>query len=371
MNRRRAQLLLLVLACGCQVREPAAALYQPKEKQARIAAPADPIEKAPADRRFSVFAAGDVMMGKIAQSTIRDRGLDYPFAGVRDVIEKSDIAFANLEAPISSRGREKIKKMYRLRVHPAQARAITHSGIDVVSLANNHMMDFDVQALSDTIKHLDAWGIAHSGAGLDLEEARTPARFEVGGTEVVLLAYCAWSPAPIHARTDRPGVAPLEREVVLEDVRQHARDDNVVLVSLHWGVQHTDHATRGQVNLAHDIIDAGASAILGHHPHRPQEVEIYKRRPIIYSLGNFLFGFYNKIYRNNIAVVIEFDGPRATGVRILPVAGKNGQIRFQPRLLTGKKGLAVLRHVERISNRFGTRMTIEGGEARLQLLEGR
>jgi poly-gamma-glutamate synthesis protein (capsule biosynthesis protein) len=317
--------------------------------------------------RFSVIAVGDVMMGKIAQSFIHEQGLDYPFARVRNELSKHDIAFANLEAPISSRGREKVKKMYRLRVNPAAARALVPSGLDVVSLANNHMMDFGETALADTVKHLDSWRIKHAGGGADLEEAREPARFVAAGTEVVFLAYCAWYPAPIHARKDRAGVAPLDRDLILEDIRKHKREDNVVLVSLHWGVQHTDRATRGQVRLAHDIIDTGADAILGHHPHRPQEVEIYNGGPIAYSLGNFLFGYYNKIYRNNIALVLEFEGSSLASARILPIAGKNGRIRFQPHVLTGGEGLAVLKHVARISKRFGTDFTAVDGAAEIDL----
>lgn len=398
MMRHVSILLIALVSGGCRVHDPARASAPPvdlppaapgervvqEEMTPKSPSTGSPSTGSPTagsreriaqeargeEQRFSVFAAGDVMMGKIAQSFIRYRGLDYPFAGIREEIEKHDIAFANLEAPISSRGREKVKKMYRLRVSPAEARALTRSGFDVVSLANNHMMDFGETALSDTIKHLDTWGIAHAGGGADLGKAREPARFDIHGTEVVFLAYCAWYPAPIHAREARAGVAPLDRDRILEDVRAHKRDDNVVLVSLHWGVQHTDHATRGQVSLAHDIIDAGADAILGHHPHRPQEVEIYDGKPIAYSLGNFLFGYYNKIYRHNIALVLDFEGSSLTGGRVLPIAGKNGRIQFQPHVLTGGEGLSVLKHVARLSNRFGTHLAAGAGSAEIDLATG-
>jgi poly-gamma-glutamate capsule biosynthesis protein CapA/YwtB (metallophosphatase superfamily) len=283
------------------------------------------------------------------------------------VLEAHDVAFANLEAPISDRGTERTGKAYRLRVDPAHARALTRSGLDVVSLANNHMMDFGDAALGDTIERLDAWGIAHAGAGADLGTARAPARLEASGTEIVVLAYCAWAPAPIHAREARPGVAPMLRDVVLEDVRAYKREDNVVLVSLHWGIQHTDRATRGQRRLAREIIDAGADAILGHHPHRPQEVEVHRGRPIAYSLGNFVFGYYNKLYRDNVALVLEFEGARLAAARILPVAGRNGRIRFQPSFLEGEEGLGVLGRLSALSARLGTRLQVEDGSAAVDL----
>jgi poly-gamma-glutamate synthesis protein (capsule biosynthesis protein) len=360
-------LLLAASLAGCQVRETGAAPPRP----AAEGVPATPAPEPPASRRFSLIAVGDVWLGKFAQSYIREHGLDYPFGAVHDELDAHDIAFANLEGPITSRGKEKLKKQFRLRVDPPQARALTRSSIDVVSLANNHMMDFGETGLGDTIKHLDAWNIRHAGAGEDLESSHAPTVLEAGGTEVVFLAYCAWYPAPIHARESRPGVSPLDREVVLEDVRRYKRDDNLVLVSLHWGVQHTDRATGGQVNLAHDIIDAGADAILGHHPHRPQEVEVYRGKPVVYSLGNFVFGYYNKIYRHNIAVVIEYDGTEPTAARILPVAGKNGTIRFRPHFLDGKRGLSVLGNVARLSKRFHTVMDVSSTAAEIDLGTGR
>ncbi len=369
--RTRSLLLVVLAAWGCQVRDTGASPALPRERDAAAASEGAPVAEPPASRRFSVIAVGDVMLGKIAQSAIRDQGLDYPFGGVRDVLDAHDIAFANLEAPITSRGKEKVKKQYRLRVDPAQARALTRSSIDVVSLANNHMMDFGETGLSDTLKHLDAWDIRHAGAGSDLERSQAPAVLEAKGTPVILLAYCAWSPAPIHAREDRPGVSPLDRERIIEDVRTHKRDDNIVLVSMHWGVQHTDRATSGQVSLAHAVIDAGADAILGHHAHRPQEVEVYRGKPIVYSLGNFVFGYYNKIYRHNIALVLEYDGTEPSAARILPVAGKNGSIRFRPIFLEGKTGLAVLGNVASLSKRFGTTFDVTPTAAEIDLGTGR
>ncbi len=371
MRRLCLHVLAALLAWGCQVRDPGAAPSLPHDESVATTSAGAPDPQPPASRRLSLIAVGDVMLGKIAQSHIRDNGLDYPFGGVREVLDAHDIAFANLEAPITSRGEEKVKKQYRLRVDPRQARALTRSSIDVVSLANNHMMDFGETGLSDTIKHLDAWSIRHAGAGSDLERSQAPAVLEAAGTPVVALAYCAWYPAPIHARQDRPGVSPLDRELILEDVRTHKRDGNLVLVSMHWGVQHTDRATSGQVDLAHDIIDAGADAILGHHPHRPQEVEVYHGKPIVYSLGNFVFGYYNKIYRHNIALVLEYDGTEPLAARILPVAGKNGSIKFRPYFLEGKTGLAVLGNVASLSKRFGTTLDITPTAAEIDLGTGR
>lgn len=317
---------------------------------------------------FSVIAVGDVMMDKHARHHIHEHGIEYPFAGVEQELSAHDIAFANLEAPISARGAEQKKwKKFHFRVHPDHARALTLSGIDVVSLANNHMMDFGEEALLDTVRALDGWGIRHAGAGGNVEAARAPVRMDVKGTEVIFLSYCAFQPSFMHALDERPGVAPADEEAIIEDVKTFKTPENVVLVSLHWGVQHTDRATAGQRALARRILDAGADSILGHHPHRPQDVEVYHGKIIAYSLGNFLFGYYNPIYRNNIALVLEFRGNHLTGTRILPVDGRNGRIRFQPRFMKGGGARKVLTHVMGLSAGNGTQMRIEGDEAILDL----
>jgi len=361
---RLCHLLAALAAAGCAVEESAAAPERPVKRDPEPAAAQAPA----APGRFTIIAVGDVMLGGHAESLIRKNGLDYPFSKVKPGIESHAIAFGNLEAPISARGKEKPWKRFSLRVRPSEGRAIARSGIDAVTLANNHMMDFGAAALSDTVKHLDEWGIVHAGAGTDIGQARAPARFDVEGTEVDILAYCAWSPSPMHAGEDRPGVAPLEREVILEDVRAHAGRGAVVIVSLHWGVQHTDRAAAGQVELAREIVEAGASAVIGHHPHRPQEIEVHAGRPIAYSLGNFVFGHMNSLYRDNIALVLEFEGGRLVLASILPVAGHNGATRFQPWFLTGGDASEVIDHVSRLSRRFGTAIS---GQGDIDLRDGR
>ncbi len=317
---------------------------------------------------FTVIAVGDVMMGKLAQPHIAEHGLDYPFAGVKELFESHDIAIANLEAPITDRQEEDQKwKRYHFKVDTANAEALTRSGIDVVSLANNHAMDYGEKGLLDTVMALDGWNIRHAGAGGDLDTARAPVRMQAGGTEVVILAYCDFEPSRMHALDDRPGVAQLDPVMVVEDVKAAKTPDNVVLVLAHWGVQHTDRATAGQVEVAHEILDAGADVIIGHHPHRPQEIEVRDGKLVAYSLGNFLFGYFNPKYRNNIALVLEFREARLVGARLLPIDGKNARIHFSPRLLTGRWATSTLGHVARISSRFGTSMRIHGDEATIDL----
>jgi poly-gamma-glutamate synthesis protein (capsule biosynthesis protein) len=229
------------------------------------------------------------------------------------------------------------------------------------------MMDYGDMALLDTVKALDGWAIRHAGAGGNIEAARAPARVQIGSTDVIVLAYCAFGPSPMHATDDGPGVALLDTEQIRADLAVHKKDDNVVLVSLHWGVQHTDHATQHQRKLAREILDAGADAIIGHHPHRPQGLEVHDGKVIAYSVGNFLFGYYNPVYTNNIALVLEFEGSKIVGARVLPVDGKNARIRFRPKFMTGKKGLDVLEHVGKLSERFGTMMTVESDAASIDL----
>jgi poly-gamma-glutamate synthesis protein (capsule biosynthesis protein) len=269
---------------------------------------------------------------------------------------------------ISDRGEIRSrKKKYHFRVEPGPGAAMQGSGIDVVSLANNHVMDYGDEALADTIRLLDGWGILHAGAGSDIASARSPARAVAKGTKVAFLAYCAWAPSPMHAREDRPGVAPLDIDAIAEDVRKAKEDGAVVLVSLHWGRQHEDRSRPGQSAAARAIIDAGADAILGHHPHRPQEVEVHRGRPIVFSLGNLIFGYRNKLYRDNVALVLGFDGTALVTARLVPLAGRNGMIRFRPFPLDGPRGMAALTRIAGLSKRYGTHLEVSPSTAEIGL----
>ncbi len=288
-----------------------------------------------------------------------EQGRGYPFEKVKTELEQYDFVFSNLETPITDDGKMLAEKPYIFALDPDYASVLNTVKLDAVSIANNHIMDYGRTGLENTLQWLDKYGIARAGAGRNLEEARKPAIFRAGTTDIIILAYNERPPAEFDAGARTPGAAPLDMHVLKEDIRRHRTSTNLVLVSLHWGIEQTLYPRSYQVRLARAIIDAGADAIIGHHPHWPQGIEIYRSKPIFYSLGNFINGFYNLVEKNNFFAVLHCKGNNIHRLEIIPIAGKNTAIDFQPYILTGKEATAQLRLIRYISSHFKTEMTIK------------
>ena len=208
---------------------------------------------------------------------------------VREYLEGADLALANFENPVVEDAiwhPDEPTFTGDLRLLPILNRA----GIDGVTLANNHILDAGVPGLEETLGHLENAGISHAGAGMDLSAAREPMIFDVGGTRVGVLSYqnvpsyeWAW------ATENFPGTAPLQENVMREDIRRLRPAVDLVVVMPHWGAEYLATPEPGQVELAHAAIDAGADLIVGNHAHWPKGIEMYGGKPIFYGTGNFLF----------------------------------------------------------------------------------
>jgi poly-gamma-glutamate capsule biosynthesis protein CapA/YwtB (metallophosphatase superfamily) len=196
---------------------------------------------------------------------------------------------ANLEAPLTLRDRVYPGKA-SLRADPRWAALLKQAGVVAVSLGNNHIMDSGAQGLEDTCQALDDAGIAYTGAGRDLASARTPVILNAGALRVGLLSYNAVPvKAPIYAAKISPGVVKADRRLIAQDVAALRSGADFVIVALHWGLERYRLPTSEQRELARAVIGCGADAIVGHHPHILQGTEWVAERPVLYSLGNFLF----------------------------------------------------------------------------------
>ena len=236
----------------------------------------------------TLAAVGDVMLDRGIGKRITKYGIEWPFKHVRDTLRSADLAFCNLECPLTSRG-IKVTKPICFKADPANVECLTDAGFDIVSLANNHSMDCSRPGLIETMHYLDKTGIAYTGAGGTPSDAALPIIVSVKGIRVAFLARNAWLPEGAWFRPDAPNSAYLDTETIESEVRDAAGQADVVIVSLHWGIEYRTHPQPAQVELAHKLIDAGADLILGHHPHVLQPVEKYHGGVIAYSLGNFLF----------------------------------------------------------------------------------
>ncbi|HOT47346.1 MAG TPA: CapA family protein [Spirochaetota bacterium] len=308
--------------------------------------------------RFSVLFAGDILLANEAERYIETNGNDYPFYKIKNELLKYDFIIANLETPITERGMPVNSKPYTFRINHDTAECLNDLKLDAVSIANNHLMDYGPEGMKDTLAHLKKINIRHAGGGDTLDEARRPVRLSYDGTDIIILAYNERPPAAFSASAQSAGIATLDIPLIKEDIETHRRNNNIVIVSLHWGIEHTIVPQTYQIALAHAIIDYGADAIIGHHPHWPQGIELYRGKPIVYSLGNFINGYINKIEHDNIAVVLYYNENILENIKILPVAGRNRQILFQPYILKGSKASALMELIKSLSREMKTEITI-------------
>ncbi|MCI0572504.1 MAG: CapA family protein [Myxococcaceae bacterium] len=302
---RRLLLPLLVLAaCAPRVPEtrPPAVAAPPPPQAPSVAPP-------PEARPFTLLAGGDVTLGyhyeeyfddQVARGATREEMAAYGFKELRPVADGADLFLVNLECPFTDRG-EKVPKNFNFRARPELVSALLAGGVDAVSLANNHLLDYGVVGLMDTLATLDAARIPHFGAGRNLAEARRPAIVTVNGTRVALLGYYFLGtrniePPEVIATDTTPGVAghawdveAMER-MVREDVTAARAVADVVIPFFHWGIEGNGEPEPYQVRLGRAAVEAGASAVLGSHPHVLQGMELHQGAPIVYSLGNLVFG---------------------------------------------------------------------------------
>ena len=212
--------------------------------------------------------------------------------GYRSLIGESDYFAANQEFPFSSRGQQAPDKQYTFRLPESRVSLMNEIGVDLVTLANNHALDFGTDALLDTVSTLDQAGILHVGAGADSEAARQPAIVDVNGVRVGFIGASRVIPvASWTAGASSPGMLTAYDPALLVQTIQETRPlCDYLVVLTHWGVERAEMPVDHQTSLGRQCIDAGADLVVGSHPHVLQGIEYYRGKPIVYSLGNFIFG---------------------------------------------------------------------------------
>ena len=208
-------------------------------------------------------------------------------------IQAADFFMTNEEFPFSTRGTPAPDKQFTFRVHPEKVKLMQEMGIDLVTLANNHALDYGRDAMLDTIDTLDHAGIRHVGAGKNLAEARKPDVVELNGRTFAFIgATRVYPEADWAAGTDSAGMfsAYDGGAQLAEEVKAAKQQADYVIAYVHWGIEREETPNEVQKSIAHRLVDAGADLVVGAHPHVLQGIEYYQGVPIAYSLGNFVFG---------------------------------------------------------------------------------
>lgn len=239
----------------------------------------------------TLLFAGDIMLSRAVGDVIKKTNdPTFPFLKIKEYLDKADLRFANLEGPISDQGANQ-GSIYSFRDDPKAVQGLTYAGFNVLSVANNHILDWGRDALTQTIEFLEVNRIVPVGAGRNEPEANDPKIVEVKNNQIIFLGYTNLLPKSLNARGTTPGLSTFDLKKVTDTIRElkSFNQANVIIVSMHWGEEYQAYASAEQKRIAHALIDAGADLIVGHHPHVVQEFERYKEGWIAYSLGNFVF----------------------------------------------------------------------------------
>ncbi len=237
--------------------------------------------------RLRLAALGDIGLVGAGRERARREGHDAAFAALAPGLHAADLGFANLEMPFGQADWIQPGRTLEFWQDAELAPALTRAGVQVVSIANNHAMDCGVRGLARTLDACREAGLATVGAGQNLAAARAPARLEARGQRVVFLAYAATHGDA--AQGDQPGVAPLQAELIRDDLARARPEADILVVSVHWGSMYVDYPPPRVLELARVIEEGGADLVLGHHPHVLQGFRRKGRCLTLFSLGEAAF----------------------------------------------------------------------------------
>ncbi len=289
-------------------------------------------------------AVGDILLDRGVRTVIEKEGVNYPFEKVTDFINTFDLAFCNLECPLSSRG-DPLDKKFVFRADSSFIEGLVYSGFNVYSLANNHILDYGRQALIDTRNHLESRGFHTIGYGDNQDEASRARIIEINGMRFAFLAFVLRPLKGIEYSENLPGPAHTDLDGIIAELTKVENEADFTIVSFHWGQEYYPYPSIEQREYAYSSIDAGADLILGHHPHVLQGIEKYSGKFIFYSLGNFVFDQSKLKCRQSMILVCSFKKKQLSSLHIVPVIIEN----CQPYFAQGEDFEGILRRITKIS----------------------
>ena len=282
---------------------------------------------------FMLCFAGDISLDENAVTTAQ---LDKSENGIYDcispelmtIMQQADLMCLNNEFTFSTNGEPMEGKAYTFRANPKRVAVLQEMGVDVVTLANNHVYDYGKQAMLDTFTTLEEAGIQYFGAGKNLEEAMAPVYYEIDGKTIALVGASRAEKYKLtpQAKEEAPGIVRCyDTELFLEVITEADANADFVIAVVHWGTEYSTKLEEAQLTTGKEYLDAGADAIIGGHSHCLQGMEYYDGKPIVYSLGNFWF---NKKTLDSMLVQLHFSGNDEGG---------NLEVSVVPALQSGAK----------------------------------
>jgi len=310
---------------------------------------------------LKILFIGDVMLGRLVNQFLKRESSAYPWGDTLPIFKKADLRICNLESVISDRGSpwNVTPKVFHFRSDAKNIETLKIAGINAVSLANNHTLDFEYEGMFETLRILDDAGIYHAGAGANLEETARPALFEVSGEKIGLIAFTDNEP-DWEATSEKPGIfyVPIDSEDdraknLFERVRQTREEVDVLIASAHWGPNWGYRPRKHQIPFGHRLIDAGADIVFGHSCHVFQGIELYRGRPILYSTGDFIDDYaVDDMERNDESFIflIEISDDKTFRLRLYPTLIRH----FQARLAEKNEAKKIALKMEKLCRELNT-----------------
>lgn len=295
---------------------------------------------------LSVTVTGDVMFGRKTASVLSQS--ESPYRYVSNVTNTSDILLVNTENPFTTSS-DAVKPDVPLKASPEYIDLINGTqGTVVATTANNHIYDYGLEGLTDTIENLDAKGILHVGSGQNKQEATEPVTIEKNGYNVTIFNYMDSSNFQEYssdvmpsATDDRAGYSAWDNTESSQQISEAKEYSDFVIVYMHYGNEYSRSPNDSQKDISHKAIDAGADTVIGTHPHVTQGIEMYNGKPIFYSLGNFIFDQSNSATHRAYFVNFQLDGDNVTA-NVYPV----NIINYLPHYMDADDGRSLLEELD-------------------------
>ena len=315
------------------------------------------------DAVVHLAAVGDISLDRSLGEVLRQGDLQYPFSAVTEQLRRADISVGNLESALGDSGVPQ-QKSYTFRAPPEAAASLAMGGFDLVSLANNHGMDYGEKALIQAVDLLHKEGLTTVGAGENDAAAYAPQIIESNGLRIAFLGYAnvpveggGFDVASWTAGPDKPGIAWAEPQIVAENIAAIRNQVDLIVVLLHSGIEYLPTPGEAQQAIAHAAIDAGADLVIGHHAHILQGIEYYKDGVIIFGTGNFAFDISGPPESAIYHIWLDRDGVRE--IAIEPVIVQAGG---KPRLANTNEGDQIRKQVYQLTNQLNVHQaSAQGG----------
>ena len=302
----------------------------------------------------TVVFSGDILLSSYVLNNYEKSGINGILSEeLQSEMQNADITMVNEEFPFSNRGTQAQDKQFTFRVDPGYVKILQEMGIDVVTVANNHALDYGTDALSDTFQTLDNAGIAYVGAGDNLERASQPYVIKAGGKTFGFLAASRVIPEVSWNIDNRqPGMLCTYDSAELCNAIQKAKETcDYVVVYVHWGIERENTPQDYQRQLGKTYIDAGADMVIGAHPHVLQGIEYYNGKPIVYSLGNYIF---NQEINSTVLLKTTITPENETTLQLIPAYASGAKTQK----MQGEDGAQLYQFMEEIS--YGVSMSKDG-----------